>query len=120
MLKFNDRPKLDNELVLYWTSPPSVRCVLVGTGDGVDLHLIRDAVVVRRTLNVDPRFAREIARQWHVEFELTRVRDGATDGAVCPECGDEQSSIYRGITGDQRRYCRACGNDWCERIEERA
>lgn len=120
MLRFNDRPKTENELVLYWTSPPSTRCVLVGTGDGVDLQLMRDAVVVRRMLNVDPRFAREMARQWHVEFELTRVRSGAPDGTVCPECGDDQSSLYRGMTGDQRRYCRACGHDWCQPAEGRA
>jgi len=119
MLKFDDAPHTPNELVLYWTSSQATRCVLVGTSSGVDLRLVRDGVTVRCTANIDPRFAREIARQWRVEFELSYVRGGARSEAECPECGDDEASVYRGLTGEQRRYCRSCGHDWPSRVENR-
>ena len=114
MLKFRDgeqRPDND-ELVLFWTSPPSTRCVLVGRKNAIDLQLVRDGVVIRRTADVDPRFAREVARQWRVEYELAQDRAGAPGAALCPECGDDSVATYAGSRGGDRRSCRSCGHDW--------
>ncbi len=101
------------ELVLYWTAGASIRCVLVNEKDRLNLQILRQQEVVRGMPNVDPRNARDIARQWQVDYELTC--DPAPDAIAdppCPACGDHASPAYAIHKGREQRACRTCGHDW--------
>ena len=106
----DNSPRDGQELVLYWTAAPSTRCVLVTARSAVDLQLTCGGIVERRAQDVDPRAARDIARQWQMDYDIAHSRS-ATQMSVCPECGDEASVIYthRGI---ERRLCQSCGHEW--------
>jgi hypothetical protein len=104
-------PREGQELVLYWTASPSTRCVLVTARKTVDLQLLCGGVVERRTENVDPRVARDIARQWQMEYDIARSRS-STPISVCSECGDEAPVIYTSNRGIERRLCQSCGHEW--------
>jgi Zn ribbon nucleic-acid-binding protein len=112
MAGFRSRPQGDGQqLVLYWSASPSTRCVLVTAHDAVDLQLIRDGVVERQASDVDPRMARDLARQWQMEHEIAR-RSTVPPSAVCSECGDEAPLTYVMDHGIERRLCYSCGHEW--------
>src|SRR5512135_646332 len=99
MLKFHDNQPASGvrELVLLWTSSTGARCVLVGARDGMELHLTRDGMVVRRMADIDPRLVRDIARQWRLDYEMEQGDAPAI--TRCPECGDDMPvRVERGTT----------------------
>lgn len=101
------------ELVLYWTVDTSTRCVLVSDVNRLDLRIVSDNNVIRRIKDVDPRVARDIARQWQVEYELTHGSAAAASAEPpCPACGDTASTPYARHAGMEQRTCRSCGHDW--------
>jgi predicted RNA-binding Zn-ribbon protein involved in translation (DUF1610 family) len=112
MLKFHKgaEPSTERELVLLWASSTGTRCVLVGTSQAMDLHLIRDGVVIRRMAHIDARSVRDVAQQWRLEYEM--APDRLTSASPCPECGDEAWVNYLAVRGLSRRQCGTCGHDW--------
>ena len=113
MTRYLDIPDRDGqELVLYWKASPSTRCVLVTSKSTIDLQLIREGIVERRSANVDPRVARDIARRWQVEYEIERRRAGVPNGDVCSECGDEAAVADETGRGTEQRLCQSCGHEW--------
>ena len=102
-----------SELVLYWTLGKSTCCVLVSEKKALNLQIVRGGQIVRSEPIADPRNARDIARQWQVEFDLSYGREPQESAEPpCPRCGDRASAAYVIHDGLERRACRKCGHDW--------
>ena len=101
------------ELVLYWTAGPSTRCVLVSEKNRLNLEILHEGAVVRRSANVDPRNARDLARTWQVDHELAYGPAPRNDAEPpCPCCGDTACTTYAIHKGHEQHFCRTCGHDW--------
>jgi hypothetical protein len=101
------------EVVLYWTAGSSTRCVLVSEKNRLNLQILRDGSVVRRSADVNPRKARDLARVWRVDYELAYGPPPKGDAEPpCPDCGDTDSTTYAIHKTHEQRFCRACGYDW--------
>jgi hypothetical protein len=113
MLQLRERLPDISELVLYWTAGRATRCVLVSEKQRLNLQILCEGSILRRTAIADPRNARDIARQWQVEYDM-KARPERQESAEppCPACGDRASSAYAIHKGLEQRSCRTCGHDW--------
>jgi hypothetical protein len=101
------------EVVLYWTAGTSTRCVLVSEKNRLNLEILRNGAIVRRSTNVNVRDARDLAREWQVDYELTYGPPPAHDvNCPCPDCGDTACTTYAIHKEHEQRICRTCGHDW--------
>ena len=101
------------ELVRFWAVADGTRCVLVSAGNGLELRIVHERLVVRYAPCVDVSFARDTAQMWRVDFDIERaIRAKADPGLLCPECGEQ--AIINGRFPDSARWlgCAACGNVW--------
>jgi hypothetical protein len=104
---------VSNELVLYWTVGKVARCVLVSDEECLNLQILHEGSVVRHEAVADPRNARDLARRWHIDYDLIYGTEPEKSAdPPCPACGDRASAAYVIHKGFEQRACRTCGHDW--------
>jgi ribosomal protein L37AE/L43A len=104
------------EIVRIWTLADGTRCTLAMVGDGLEMRIIHDAAIVRRSSCVDVRLFRYVAETWRVEYEMAHAPARTTADTVCPECGEE-ALVKRGSSDKHWLGCGSCGNVWVDETD---